>query len=388
MKIDASILEKWKAEKLISAEQAERMEADLKQMKKQKSSSLWIIAISTIGAILLGIAAINFIASNWEVLSRFEKLTLAFAATFGSFGVGFYLAEIQRNFPKLGNALILLSTILFGATLALISQVYHLDGNPAGLFALWATGILPVAYLLNSNNVLRLSALVVFIAFVLFLGRSDVIGFEAFEAFVNVGLLAWFGVFLFAVGSLHYLSVKFQAFGKILRMWGIRIAIFFLFFLTFGEIVEEVAREVELVSVEKVLLSVVVAAAAMGFYYLKSPRLEHEKILEVSLWGGNALLILIFLLFPEDGFSVLFFNLLFIANLGIFLREAYRRENQALLNFALFATGVFIFGKYIQFFADLLEGATFFFVSGLVLIGIAFFLEKQRRGLKPKLHSK
>jgi uncharacterized membrane protein len=385
MKINSDIIQKWKSEKLISAEQAEKMEADLVEMKQRKSSSLWIIAISTIGAILLGVAAITFISANWEVLSRFEKITLAFAATFGSFGIGFYLAEIQRNFPKLGNALILLSTILFGATLALISQVYHLDGNPAGLFALWAIGILPVAYLLNSNNVMRLSALVVFISFVLFLGSSDIIGFEAFEAFVHLGLLAWFGVFLFAVGSLHYLSVKFQDFGKILRMWGIRIAIFFLFFLTFGEIVEEVAEEIEFISIEKLLLSVVVAAAAMGFYYLKSPRPEKEKILEASLWGSNALLILIFLLFSEEGFSVLFFNLLFIANLVIFLKESYRRENQQLLNFALFATGVFIFGKYIQFFADLLEGATFFFVGGLVLIALGFFLEKQRRELKSKL---
>jgi uncharacterized membrane protein len=168
-------------------------------------------------------------------------------------------------------------------------------------------------------------------------------------------------------------------------MWGIRIAIFFLFFLTFGEIVEEVAEEIEFISIEKLLLSVVVAAAAMGFYYLKSPRPEKEKILEASLWGSNALLILIFLLFSEEGFSVLFFNLLFIANLVIFLKESYRRENQQLLNFALFATGVFIFGKYIQFFADLLEGATFFFVGGLVLIALGFFLEKQRRELKSKL---
>lgn len=385
MKIDSSIIEQWEEENLISANQADKLTASLKKASAKKASSLWIIAVSTIGAVLLGVAAVTFIAANWEELSRFEKTFLGLATTFGTFGIGFYLAHIHQNFPKLGNALILLSAILFGGTLMLISQVFHLDGQVYGLFALWTAGILPIAYLLQSNNVLRLSIVTAFITFILFLSKADVIGFEAFEAFMNVGLLAWFGIFLFAAGSAHYLFLKFQAFGKILRMWGLRIALFFLFFLTFEEIVEELADEAIAASVSKVIISTVIAGILIGAYFWKSSHATREKNLELALWGGNAIVILAYLLYPAGAASVLIFNLLFIANLAFFLREAYKRENQQLLSFALFATGVFIFGKYIQFFFDLLEGATFFFVSGIVLIALGFFLEKQRKTLKSKL---
>ncbi|MDH3324808.1 MAG: DUF2157 domain-containing protein, partial [Candidatus Peregrinibacteria bacterium] len=199
MNVDEKIIGKWEKEGVVSAKQAATMRNDLAHVSAEKSSTRWVVAISTIGAILLGIAAIMFISANWQALTRHEKVGLAVLVTFGSFGMGYYLAYVRQNLPKLGNVAIFLSTILFGGTLALISQVYHLDGPPYGLFLLWTLGILPVAYAFRSRAILLLSITVMFITIVLFLGNAKGIGIEeAAAVFQNIATLILVGTLFFA----------------------------------------------------------------------------------------------------------------------------------------------------------------------------------------------
>lgn len=408
-KINENMVQSWQEKNVITADQASVITKELRHMRSENSSTLWTIAVSTIGAVLLGIAAFLFISANWDEINRFEKMGIIFSATFGSFFLGVFFEFLKSNLPRLGSVLIFLSTILFGGAVALVSQIYHLTGPQYGLFFLWTLGIAPVVYVFYSKSNLRIFLLVLIAGLILFLNsshsmRSDFFGiFNFFDIFLNIGTMMVLGSLIYAIGSVHKLFPKYEGCGTIYRFWGLKIVFFFLFWLTFGDIFEAITEEtVRRFSGSgeyfgKVLFLSAVSLVLMGIAYFKT--LPHKKslTLEYSFFVINLLLVIGYVgsitfwsaetnisgerLLP---FFVPLFNIVFIAGLAVLLYESFRRENLGLLNFSLFATGIFVFGKYIQFFEDLLEGSAFFFVSGAVLLVGGVFLERHRRVIRDK----
>lgn len=389
-----SLLEKWIREKTVSAQTAEKMKVDWKEYETEKSSSRWTVAISTIGALLLGIAAISFISLNWEELHRFEKIGLFLFATFGSFGSGVYLKEIQKEYPKTGHALLFLSTLLFGATLSLISQVYQLSGDAWKLLAIWTIGILPVAYFFVSGAVIRLALVTGIFSLLLFLSGVDTLQlidlFEAvFFSFLQFPTLLITGGLLFAAGSLHLLSSRFEEMGRILRLLGVKIYLFFLFWLTFSGISEEIFDDMtDFVTHPdaffwKNMFLVLFAATMAGVFFFKSKKTP--SLLEQAGFALTLITALISLFVLESSTGIFLFtiwaNFLFIFAIGVLLKEGYARQNLKAVNFATFGIGVFLMGKYIDLFFEDMNTTLFFFIGGVLLIGGGIYLERKRRSL-------
>lgn len=91
------------------------------------------------GVVLLGAAAVFFLAYNWQDLGRFAKfglVELALAATLGAL----WHFELER---PAGKAALLLAALLAGALLALVGQTYQTGADTFELFAAWAVAILP-----------------------------------------------------------------------------------------------------------------------------------------------------------------------------------------------------------------------------------------------------
>ncbi len=388
-----TLLAKWSEEKVITTEVAAKMEKDWKTYSSETAGNRWTVAISTIGAILLGVAVISFISANWEELSRFQKLFLGVFATLTSFGSGYYLTYVRKNIPRTGQALIFLSTIAFGATLALISQVYQLSGEPWKLLALWIVGILPVAYGLKNSIVFRLAIVLFIVAMALFLSEADSLDiggvFEAiFGSMLRFPIVLIISLFLFAVGSLHHFLAEFEDFGRILRMVSIKIFVFVLFWVTFDEIVKEMIRELgdqSHIWQKELVFSLLTGALAIGAF-VRKPNLG-----EMIGYSTAFLFALLSMYIVYSGAAeaesgglwlmVIFANLLFVGITGMLLFIGYQKENLAAINFATFAIGAFIFGKYIDLFASLMDTTLFFLVGGVILIAGGVMLEKYRRNL-------
>src|SRR3989339_1534617 len=115
--IDENLINKWLAEKVINRNQAQRMLADVTHHKTESRSNKFIVAVSTIGAICLGISAILFIASNWQELSSLAKTLILIGSTAISYYAGYFFRYQRQNLPKVGSALIFLGALLFGATI-------------------------------------------------------------------------------------------------------------------------------------------------------------------------------------------------------------------------------------------------------------------------------
>jgi uncharacterized membrane protein len=130
-----------------------------------------LTVIYTIGSVLIGIGIISFVAAHWDDIGRTTKIVMIFAAMLTAHGTGFYLWQIRGLYPKLGHTLVLLGTLIFGANIGLMAQIFHIHENNFNGFFAWSVGAIIVAYALKSvpNAIL---AIAVAISAVLFGMRS------------------------------------------------------------------------------------------------------------------------------------------------------------------------------------------------------------------------
>ncbi len=114
--------------------------------------------LGILGAVLLGFAAMSFVAANWQEMSRLLRLSIIFAGLLGSYAAAALLFE--RRMDAFAHAAVLLGVAVFGAGIMLIAQMYHIDGRPPFAVLVWALGGLGAGVLLRSNPALVASALV------------------------------------------------------------------------------------------------------------------------------------------------------------------------------------------------------------------------------------
>lgn len=125
-------------------------EIEEKQRQSTVQTLLWV------GALLVGVGFLSFVASNWSYLSSVTKFLVIF------FGViGFYVAgwTTEKNLPKTSRSLYYLGGFLFGSGIFLIGQAFHLGGEVYPAFLFWAIGIIPLAFYLKDKAVLNFSIL-------------------------------------------------------------------------------------------------------------------------------------------------------------------------------------------------------------------------------------
>jgi uncharacterized membrane protein len=114
---------------------------------QEKSSVKLITVLQVIGALLIGIGVIFFIAFNWVRLPNFTKLGLVIAAFVACHATGLHFILNKPKYEKAGFSFIFLGNIVYGAGIWLAAQIYHISyGFSTGIF-LWAVGIVPFAYL-------------------------------------------------------------------------------------------------------------------------------------------------------------------------------------------------------------------------------------------------
>jgi uncharacterized membrane protein len=123
----------------------------------------FVKTISLMGAILVGLGLILFVASNWQRIPDFVKTMLLLITTFSTFYAGYYFTFKRKDSFTLGNALLLLASLFFGATLFLIAQIYNVQANSHWLVLVWACSILPLGYFFDLLSVRLLSSSLFFL---------------------------------------------------------------------------------------------------------------------------------------------------------------------------------------------------------------------------------
>jgi uncharacterized membrane protein len=142
-------LTRWQSAGWVSEAGAAAIRAEL-AARKSPIGVAGVLAI--LGAVLFGFAAMSFVAANWNEMSKLIRLLLLVAALWACYGGAAYL--FARRLGLFANAAVLAGIAVFGASIMLIAQMYHMEGNPPDAVLLWALGALLAAALLRSNAAL------------------------------------------------------------------------------------------------------------------------------------------------------------------------------------------------------------------------------------------
>lgn len=386
--VDDPQIARWLAEGLITEQQAQRMQADVAAQRKARSSDKLIVAVSTIGAILLGIGAVLFVASNWQALSSIAKVLILSGSTFGVLYAGYVLAYERKNLPKVGAALLFLGALLFGATIVLIAQIYHIQANSHSVVLIWLAGILPLAYVLGSIPIAGLSTLLIFLWIGLFVCRHATYSSGDWLALPVLYLGAGLGVF--EAGGLHYCSERLRGVARTYRIGALKVSMLSLFLLTFRffsghyehwdpratlNYSPQMTTGVVVVAVAAILL----AAVNLALNPSKSSTWKIEGAMTLGLMG---LALLLFFFPSRTNLYPVLFNLAMAGCIGALIAIGYQREDIRLVNLGMSSLALLVAVRYCDFFWGLLSRSVFFLVGGALLVLGGIALERKRRELK------
>ncbi len=134
----------WVSEKIISPEQAAVLNKRYAQ-DEESTRSFGTMLFGGFGAVILALGIILLFAYNWQDMHRYTKLAILFSAFLASHVAGVYCFS-KGHWQTVGAVLNLLGTLLFGANMALISQIYHTGGALEDLLGVWALASVAVAW--------------------------------------------------------------------------------------------------------------------------------------------------------------------------------------------------------------------------------------------------
>ncbi|MFH0876749.1 MAG: DUF2157 domain-containing protein, partial [Candidatus Omnitrophota bacterium] len=145
----------WVRENIIDSGQAQRI---LAKYANEKEDNRFVSSVYVLGSVLIGLGLILFVASNWQHIGKTAKITLIFSLVLGFSLAGYRLRFERNDHPKVGESLLFLGAVSFGAGLWLVAQIFQIPYNYAQNLLFWMAGILPVALLLRSPSILVLAS--------------------------------------------------------------------------------------------------------------------------------------------------------------------------------------------------------------------------------------
>ncbi len=377
-------MESWQAEGLLTPDQKERILAryrHIEEIEQKAGPGKLVTTISILGAVLVGVGVLLLIASNWSEIPRWGKLGIIFGGMLTSYSLGYVMRYERKNYPKVGASLILLGSIIFGAGIFLIAQIYNVTVHYPNGPLMWGLGILPLAYLLRFKSILMLALLALY----LWLGME-----LSFHISHGMGgpqiILVYFmaGIMLWWIGFAHRGLESLRNISGPYILLGVAGTFLSAFMLTFN-IHRLKLWSLDLLPFYTALL--VLFAAAAVLYALTGRKEAGWKVELAILSMLMAGVLFLAILFPDiqaggDGtWGRLIFNLLFAAGIIGLICLGYVRRYPPYINVGLLFFVLDVTARYFDFFWKLLPRSLFFIAGGLILLAGGMFLERKRRAV-------
>lgn len=354
-----------------------------------ENSGRFLSIVSILGAICLGAGSILFVASNWEQLPRLSRVAILLVSTFGALFGGFKLA-FDSDYPKTGIGLVFTACIIWGASIALIAQIYHIhsDHTSNGLL-LWFFGVIPLAYAIQSRAVcgLALAGFLVWISW-----RFT----ESYGHWVLLGLFILHhavGLNLYCLGLFHNYSKTsdgdsglFAEFSTTYRLFGAIMVSVVAIPLTFHGAIQELSRGSSrlggawAIIVVMYFLAIGLSVCAM----LSGKRADSSfRIGEGIGLLGLSFLGIILMGLPGSGYdNHLITVAMNLAVLGIvwgLLKTGIKTGAPGLVNIAVLLFAILVLCRYFDMFYSILDRSLFFIGAGTILLFGSIWLERRRR---------
>ncbi len=418
-------LDHWIAEDLIDSDTAQAMwdEAGHSGQKHSLSASFAIL-----GVILLGFAAMSFVAANFWGISKLIQLSLLFGTMGLSYAIGWWCLHTDRIWA--GHAAILLGVALFGVNIMLIAQIYHISAHyPDGVLA-WALGALLTAILIPSRPALAAA----FVLACIWTG-IETLEFDAtfhwpfmafwITAFITAQALAWRpGFHLSMLSFVYWLTINT---GNIADLFDWEIgeiaslyAVLWLGLWAKGMVIgalryahaDSLKRYGTALFYGAFFILLFAAPQDMGeldttWRWTMMALTSITLILGLAAWGAKSLnrsdmigflgALAAIIVFPflitysdtDQNYIVLiswFYRGIFLAVTAWFLSHGIRQGDRFIINLSFIAFGAEILLIYMDTFDTLLNQSVFFAFGGILLIAVSLGLERLRRRLTSHDH--
>ncbi|WP_167577747.1 DUF2157 domain-containing protein [Ammoniphilus sp. YIM 78166] len=375
----------WVEKNIISPEQLEEIIKLYPESPRRISQLLPILA-----SVLIGLSLLTFVASNWNGIPDIARLILLIATTVGFYATGFVRGQISW----VGQGLIGLGVVSFGASVILIGQMFHLIAYDATVFVLWSLAALGTLYLFRRTFFYLLSSALLLggqiysiasfdhVSWLLFI--LTILGLGIYSYHTKHEYAGWILSFSIGIQSIFLLITSDMAWS-----W-ITLIFFFLYVVGLALGKRPMAQ------------GFLAWPAIFSFIFTVFMVFLHEHIYQESAFLANPFLylplfsILVFLAIwlsrglkakwlPMLLFLPLFFFtyadlaylvILFVYSSGlIFLGDQEGNSSVSKLGVFLFMLSSFI--GYVQLAWDFLDKSIFFLIGGLLLFGIHWFLRRR-----------
>lgn len=149
-------LPRWKEEQLLTEAAAAAL-SERYGLSRPEAGGPTILAVYVLGALLVGGGVVSLVAWNWDEMGKAARLAVILSAMLAAHVAGWRLRDGGRH-ERLGHAVQVLGTLIFGANIALVAQIFHVSATWYGGFGGFALGALAAGLLLDSLPTLLLSA--------------------------------------------------------------------------------------------------------------------------------------------------------------------------------------------------------------------------------------
>jgi len=375
----------WVGEGLLSAEQRAALLAR-HPVAAPASGHRFIAILALIGGGLLAAGVALLIAAHWERIGDWIKIGALVALLVGANVAGWRCRIAPGRYPKVGEACFLLGAVLFLLGIALVSQIYHLDRRPADGVLIWWLGIAVLPWLTRAKG----AGLAALAALLVWLGME----FAAEDSWLRLadgapsGRAGFFPAAFFLAGvALHLSGAALRGgrrpeFAGLHEQTGLLLACAALYAQSF-----QWSRWASDFSDAKPRLF---PFALLGLFLVVSVlwagRRRAAEVRRLALWSGVGLAAVAgeLVIGNAHGAAWLWGAAacvgLFLLNVGM-IRSGLAAGRESGINLGLAFIALNILTRYFDLFGTMLEGGVFFVVSGGIVLGLGFYLERKRRKL-------
>ncbi len=373
---------------LITAEQRDQIIA---HFNLKDEGGKFLVIVSFIGAILVASGIALLIGAHWNEIPRGVKLFVGLALMLGAHGMGWWLRDARKDYPKTGEALHFAGSLLFLANIALVGQIYHLSSRPGNAFLLWWLGIAALPWLLRSAAQFALLLLGIGIWFGVEINDST--SYIRFDDEHQVLVYALLGLVFTGFGFLLRRS-SYKDFPIVAETFGLLAFAIFSYPLTWAGFLSWGWRHEELNPwILPALGTLAPLIAALGCRNLTALPQQWRVTWGATLAGAAALLVAanfvpqqhdwhwIGNMTPVNTVAAIAFFIFSLLQVQVGVQE----RSRFLVNLGVTFIALDIIATYIGLFGSIVFTGLMFVISGVFLILFAVILEKKRRKLMKQI---
>jgi len=387
------------------------------------------VIFAALGVAVFGMGVVLLFAYNWGEMHRYLKLAVIGLSILLAHGVGMAMFRSDGPRRRVGESLHLLGTILFGAGIWLVAQIYHFDAHYPDGFLLWCLAAMSMAWALPSAAQGILAAVLLLLwcgletfefqqampqaSWILLLGLLPLAWWQRSASLLTVVLVSlplayivgvWTYGEQFLAPLLLLLCVSYFAFarlshslanpaaGSVFRSVGIVLWLPLIFIGTFIGLPSQTGMSAVPGFGLLQLLFPLLLAIGLWLWVLISAKSRPQGV-EAWLESGLALAVLMIAVLPAmfggnmEGVGRLIFNLVFLIYSLLYVYRGTEYGRGKILALGCVMISVLALARFTDLFHSLLARSSVFLILGVVLfvIGQRYAKQNTRRKLeKPR----